>query len=187
MPQSEASVARRTIAGATLELVQGDITVQKVDAIVNAANSGLRGGGGVDGAIHRAGGPAIMAECRRIGGCPTGSAVITTGGNLPARHVIHAVGPVWRGGGSGEAALLAGAYRASLQVAVENACRTVAFPSISTGVYAYPIRDAARVALATVAQFLQDNPGKLDLVRLVLFSAADYAVYEEALDEEAPG
>jgi len=172
---------RKDFGGAALELVQGDITQQKVDAIVNAANSGLRGGGGVDGAIHRAGGPAIMAECRRIGGCPTGSAVITTGGNLAARHVIHAVGPVWRGGDSGEADLLAGAYRTSLQVAVQNGCRSVAFPSISTGVYSYPIRQAARVALGTVAGFLRENPGKLDLVRFVLFTAADYAVYEEEL------
>ena len=174
---------RATVGGATLELVQGDITHQDVDAIGNAANSGLRGGGGVDGAIHRAGGPAIMAECRRIGGCPTGSAVITTGGDLPARHVIHAVGPVWHGGGGGEADLLAGAYRTSLQVAVENGCRTVAFPSISTGVYGYPIAEASRVALAAVARFLREDPGKLDLVRFVLFTARDLAVYEEALGE----
>ncbi len=174
---------RKTIGGATLELVQGDITHQDVDAIGNAANSGLRGGGGVDGAIHRAGGPAIMAECRRIGGCPPGSAVITTGGDLPARHVIHAVGPVWHGGGRGEADLLAGAYRTSLQVAVENGCRTVAFPSISTGVYGYPIAEASRVALETVAQFLREEPGKLDLVRFVLFTAGDLTVYEGALAE----
>jgi len=172
-----------TIGGATLELVQGDITHQDMDAIGNAANSGLRGGGGVDGAIHRAGGPAIMEECRQIGGCPTGSAVITTGGRLPARHVIHAVGPVWHGGGRGEADLLAGAYRTSLQVAAENGCRTVAFPSISTGVYGYPIAEASRVALGTVAQFLRDNPGKLDVVRFVLFTAGDLGVYEGALAE----
>ncbi len=172
-----------TIGGATLELVQGDITHQDMDAIGNAANSGLRGGGGVDGAIHRAGGPAIMEECRQIGGCPTGSAVITTGGRLPARHVIHAVGPVWHGGDRGEADLLAGAYRTSLQVAAENGCRTVAFPSISTGVYGYPIAEASRVALGTVAQFLRDNPGKLDVVRFVLFTAGDLGVYEGALAE----
>ena len=177
------------IHGQTLELQQGDITLQQVDAIVNAANSHLAGGGGVDGAIHRRGGRDIMrdTDARYPDGCPTGSAVITTGGELPAHHVIHAVGPVWRGGGSGEAELLAGAYRTSLKVAVENACRTVAFPSISTGVYSYPIREAARVALGTVAKFLRENPGKLDLVRFVLFTAGDYAVYEEALGEVAPG
>jgi O-acetyl-ADP-ribose deacetylase (regulator of RNase III) len=183
----EGAEVRKEVGGARLELVQGDITQQDVDAIGNAANSGLRGGGGVDGAIHRAGGPAIMAECRRIGGCPTGSAVITTGGDLPAGHVIHAVGPIWRGGGSGEADLLAGAYRTSLQVAVENGCRSVAFPSISTGVYGYPIRQAARVALGAVARFLEENPGALDLVRFVLFTAGDLAVYEEALGEVVSG
>jgi O-acetyl-ADP-ribose deacetylase (regulator of RNase III) len=172
---------RQEIAGTALELVQGDITGQDVDAIVNAANKGLRGGGGVDGAIHRAGGPSIMAECRGIGGCPTGSAVITTGGNLRARHVIHAVGPRWGGGSRGEADLLAGAYRTSLRVAVDNGLRTVAFPSISTGIYGYPIEQASRVALATVAGFLRNNPGALDLVRFVLFTPDDLAVYEQAL------
>ncbi len=166
-----------------LELVQGDITQQDTDAVVSAANSGLRGGGGVDGAIHSAGGPGIMAECRRIGGCPTGSAVITTGGSLAARHVIHAVGPRWHGGDRGEPDLLAGAYRTSLQVAVDNGLRSVAFPSISTGIYGYPIEPAARVALGEAAEFLRANPGKLDLVRFVLFTAASYAVYEAALDE----
>ncbi len=174
---------RKPFGQSNLELVQGDITRQDTDAIVNAANSGLRGGGGVDGAIHRAGGPEIMAECRRIGGCPTGSAVITTGGSLAARHVIHAVGPRWRDGGHGEPDLLAGAYRASLQVAVENGLRSVAFPSISTGIYGYPIEQAARVALGAVAEFLRESPGSLDLVRFVLFTAADYAVYEAAVDE----
>ena len=174
---------RKTFGKAGLELVQGDITEQATDAIANAANSGLRGGGGVDGAIHRAGGPAIMAECRRIGGCPTGSAVITTGGDLPAGHVIHAVGPRWRGGVHGEEELLAGAYRTSLQVAVDNGLRSVAFPSISTGVYGYPIESAARTALGAVAEFLQANPGRLDLVRFVLFTSADHAVYGAALEE----
>ena len=176
-----------TIDGARLELVQGDITRQDTDAIVNAANSGLRGGGGVDGAIHRAGGPAIMAECRRIGGCPTGSAVITTGGELPARHVIHAVGPVWRGGQSGEQKLLAGAYRSSLEVAVDSGLRSVAFPSISTGAYGYPIGQAARTALAEVADFLRRNPGRLELVRFVLFTAGDFEVYGAALEEVLSG
>jgi O-acetyl-ADP-ribose deacetylase (regulator of RNase III) len=173
----------KELQGCTVDLVQGDITRQATDAIVNAANSGLRGGGGVDGAIHRAGGPTIMEECRRIGGCPTGSAVLTTAGRLPAGHVIHAVGPRWHGGGEGEAELLAGAYRTSLRVAVEAGLRTVAFPSISTGAYGYPIADAARVAMRAVGDFVRENPGKLDLVRFVLFSAADYAVYAEALAE----
>ena len=174
---------RVQVGDAALELVQGDITKQQVDAIVNAANTGLRGGGGVDGAIHRAGGPAIMEECRRIGGCPTGDAVITTGGNLPARHVIHAVGPVYRGGSSDEDSLLASAYRRSLEVAVQNRLRSVAFPSISTGAYGYPIREAARVALRTVLDYLERNQGALDLVRCVLFTESDYNVYAEALAE----
>jgi O-acetyl-ADP-ribose deacetylase (regulator of RNase III) len=172
---------RVQVGDAALELVQGDITKQQVDAIVNAANTGLRGGGGVDGAIHRAGGPAIMEECRRIGGCPTGDAVITTGGNLPARHVIHAVGPVYRGGSSDEDSLLASAYRRSLEVAVQNRLRSVAFPSISTGAYGYPIGEAARVALRTVLDYLERNRGALDIVRFVLFTESDYNVYAEAL------
>ncbi len=174
------------MSGGAIELVQGDITLHEVDAIVNAANSGLRGGGGVDGAIHRAGGPEIMRECRRIGGCPTGSAVITGAGRLPARHVIHAVGPVYRGGASGEGELLAGAYRASLGLVAQHGLRSVAFPSISTGVYGYPIRDASRIALRTVIDYLRDNPGVLDLVRFLLFSAGDYEVYADALRELAP-
>jgi len=177
---------QKQVAGGKIELVQGDVTRQEVDAVVNAANSGLRGGGGVDGAIHRAGGPAIMEECRRIGGCPTGSAVITTGGNLPAGRVIHAVGPRWSGGDRGEAELLAGAYRASLDLAAEHGLRAVAFPSVSTGAYGYPVARAARVALGAVAGFLRDNPGRLDLVRFVLFTAGDLAVYEEALAESVP-
>lgn len=173
----------KEIGGAVLQLVQGDITEQEVDAIVNAANSGLRGGGGVDGAIHRAGGPEIMQQCREIGGCETGSAVITTAGELPAGKVIHAVGPVWRGGSSGEEEKLAGAYRSSLKLAVENGLRTVAFPSISTGAYGYPIEQAARVALGTAAAFLREHSGALDRVRFVLFSRSDYETYEEALRE----
>jgi O-acetyl-ADP-ribose deacetylase (regulator of RNase III) len=177
----------RRIAGCVLELVRGDITHQAVDAIVNAANSGLRGGGGVDGAIHRVGGPAIMAECRGIGGCPTGSAVITTGGELPARHVIHAVGPRWSGGARCEADLLASAYRASLQIAVDNGLRSVAFPSISTGIYGYPIAQAAAIALGTVSGFLEAHPGKLGLIRFVLFTEADLAVYRQAMQELQTG
>jgi len=172
----------RELNGTRLELVRGDITRQKVDAVVNAANSALAGGGGVDGAIHRAGGPRIMAECREIGGCPTGHAVVTTAGNLPAGFVIHAVGPRWRGGGQDEGRLLADAYRNSLQQAVENGVRSVAFPSISTGAYGFPIEKAARIALRTVMKFVGENPGRLDMVRLVLFTGDDLATYEEALE-----
>jgi O-acetyl-ADP-ribose deacetylase (regulator of RNase III) len=171
--------------GGRLVLVHGDITRQQADAIVNAANSRLAGGGGVDGAIHRAGGPSIMRECDAVrdrdGGCPTGSAVATGAGDLAARHVIHAVGPVWRGGDGGERDLLAGAYRRSLEVARELGDTTVAFPSISTGVYAYPIEKAARVALATVRDVMEAT-GAFDEVRFVLFTAQDLAVYEGALD-----
>ncbi|MCD6415617.1 MAG: O-acetyl-ADP-ribose deacetylase [Planctomycetes bacterium] len=176
---------RIEVAAATLELIRGDITRQATDAIVNAANSALRGGGGVDGAIHRAGGPAIMEESRRIGRCPTGQAVITTAGDLPARKVIHTVGPRWRGGDSGEPALLAGAYRRSLQLAVDNGLSSVAFPSISTGAYGYPVEEAARVALRTVAQFLEQNPGSLELVRFVLFTQDDLCIYEQTLRDMA--
>ncbi|MBI4408786.1 MAG: O-acetyl-ADP-ribose deacetylase [Gemmatimonadetes bacterium] len=176
-----------TIAGATLRLVQGDITDQHVDAIVNAANSTLLGGGGVDGAIHRRGGPAILEECQEIrrtrypDGLPTGDAVATTAGRLPARRVIHTVGPRWHGGGAGEAELLASAYRSTLARAREEGLRTLAFPSISTGAYGYPIEAAARVALGAVADELRVHAGAFDEVRFVLFSAADLAVYREAL------
>ena len=163
-----------------LELVRGDITQQDTDAIVNAANTTLLGGGGVDGAIHRAGGPAILGECRTLGGCATGDAKITTGGKLRARQVIHTVGPVYRDGGAREADLLASAYRRSLEVASENGVRSLAFPSISTGAYRYPIRDAARIAIDTVSAYMRDHP-EIELVRFVLFSDADLAVYEEAL------
>lgn len=168
------------IARALLKTVKGDITNQNTDAIVNAANSGLRGGGGVDGAIHRAGGPAIMEECRTIGGCKTGDAVITTGGKLRARYVIHAVGPRWAGGGSGEKELLASAYRRSLEVAEEDGLRSLAFPSISTGAYGYPVAEAARVALETVKDYLAGRTG-IKEVTFVLFSDDDLAVYEEVL------
>ena len=172
--------------GAVLELVQGDITQQGTDAIVNAANSGLAGGGGVDGAIHRAGGPKIMEECREIGGCPTGEARITTGGNLEARYVIHAVGPVYRDGVSGEDRLLASAYRSSLRLAVENGLRSVAFPSLSTGAYRYPLRDAADVALSTVTGFLKSEQHGLELVRFVLFDGRTLEEYERALKRLSP-
>lgn len=168
-------------------LVKGDITTQEVDAIVNAANSALRGGGGVDGAIHRAGGPQIAEECRRIaqekGGCPTGQAVITSAGRLPAKYVIHAVGPVWRGGGQGEAELLASAYRSALKLALDHGVRTIAFPSISTGAYGFPIRQAAKIALQTIRDFLQEHGHPFDEVRCVLFSDSDYQVYLETLNE----
>ena len=179
----------RTFGTTKLVLVQGDITKQAVDAVVNAANSSLMGGGGVDGAIHRAGGPAILEECkkivREIGRLDPGKAVITTGGNLPARHVIHTVGPVWRGGTRGEAETLAGAYRESLRLAERHGLRTVAFPSISTGAYGYPIDEAARVALTAVADHLKAG-SPLEEVRFVLFSARDLDAYRAAL-ERIPG
>jgi len=161
-------------------LKRGDITREKVDAIVNAANTSLLGGGGVDGAIHRAGGKAILEECRKLGGCETGDAKITTGGNLPARHVIHTVGPVWGGGKRGEEAKLESAYRRSLEVASENNLRTVAFPSISTGAYRFPIDRAAAIALHTVADYLENHP-EIERVTFVLFSERDLGVYEKEM------
>jgi O-acetyl-ADP-ribose deacetylase (regulator of RNase III) len=161
-----------------LEIERGDITKEKTDAIVNAANTGLRGGGGVDGAIHRAGGPLIMKECREIGRCPTGHAVVTTGGRLQCRCVIHAVGPIYAGLKT-DASLLASAYRESLKLATEIEVRSIAFPSLSTGAYGYPIRDAAPIAIDTVSAFVESQPGSIDLVRFILFSDADYSVYFE--------
>lgn len=168
----------------TLELVQGDITLQEVDAIVNAANSRLAGGGGVDGAVHRRGGPTIMAEtdAKYPDGCATGSAVISAAGALPARYVIHAVGPVWRGGGRGEEERLAGAYRRSLELAADNGCASIALPALSTGVYGYPMDRAARVALSTVIAFLREH-GRPELVRFVLFDAGAYGAFAAALEE----
>ncbi len=173
-----------TRQGKTLELVQGDITEQVVDALVNAANSQLAGGGGVDGAIHRRGGPEIMRETARRypDGCPTGSAVISCAGNLPAKYVIHAVGPVWHGGSHGEPELLRSAYRASLELAREHKCRSVALPSLSTGAYRYPIDQAARIALATAWEFLAEE-GPVELVRFVLFGAEALATFVAALGE----
>ena len=167
-----------------IDVVEGDITTLNVDAIVNAANSQLAGGGGVDGAIHRCGGHAIMAEtdARYPEGCPTGSAVITGAGDLPARYVIHAVGPVWSGGHRGEAELLASAYRRCLELAVDHDCQGVAFPSLSTGAYRYPIDQAARVALETVIDFLHEV-GEPLLVRFVLFDQGAYGAYAAALEE----
>lgn len=163
-------------------MVQGDITKQKVDAIVNAANQTLLGGGGVDGAIHRAAGPELLAECRTLGGCPTGSARITGGYKLPAQHVIHTVGPVYRDGEQGEAEFLASCYRSSLELAAENDCASVAFSAISCGVYGYPLEDAAWVAFGAVLKFLQqsDRPQR---VLFVLFDKAAHAAFSKVWDE----
>ncbi len=170
------------LEGSVLELVQGDITLQQVDAIVNAANRRLAGGGGVDGAIHRRGGPAIMEETRRRypEGCPTGQAVITGAGDLPSRFVIHAVGPVWKGGSQGEPALLASAYRCCLDAAVTRECRGIAFPSLSTGAYRYPVIKAARTAVSAVIEFLEERRAP-ELVRFVLFDEATWRAYAAAL------
>ncbi|MBN2296509.1 MAG: O-acetyl-ADP-ribose deacetylase [Pirellulales bacterium] len=173
------------IGDKTIELVEGDVTRQEVDAIVNAANSRLAGGGGVDGAIHRAGGPTIMLEtdAKYPGGCPTGTAVITGAGNLPSKYVIHTVGPVWSGGGRGESELLEAAYRNSLELAAENDCRSVAFPSLSTGAYRYPMDQAARIAITTAIDYLgrHDLP---ELVRFVLFGQGAYGAFAAALEEQ---
>ena len=173
---------RTRIGAAELELVLGDITEQAVDAIVNAANSRLAGGGGVDGAIHRRGGPTIMQETDRLypHGCATGSAVITSAGKLPSEYVIHAVGPVWNGGADREADLLASAYRRALELAVEHDCQSVAFPSLSTGAYRYPLQQAAAVALGTAAQFLRDR-GCPQLVRFVLWGETAYQTFAGTL------
>jgi O-acetyl-ADP-ribose deacetylase len=175
------------IGSTRLRLTQGDITTQEVDAIVNAANSSLLGGGGVDGAIHRRGGPAILRECRALRetsfpqGLPTGEAAATTAGELPARRVVHTVGPVWRGGEHGEAQLLASAYRNSLDQARHELLRTIAFPSVSTGAYGYPVEQAARVALDAIREEIRAHPDAFDEVRFVLFSSADLDTYRAAL------
>jgi O-acetyl-ADP-ribose deacetylase (regulator of RNase III) len=172
------------INGTKLILVRGDITREETEAIVNAANSGLVGGGGVDGAIHRAGGPRIMEECAAIrarqGGCPTGEAVLTTGGALKANYVIHTVGPIWKGGNRNEPELLRNCYRNSLSLAEAQGIRTISFPSISTGVYGYPVEKAAEVALAAIIDYVSAHTG-FDEVRMVLFHDRDYATYREAL------
>ena len=166
-----------------IEAVRGDITGERVDAVVNAANAALAGGGGVDGAIHRAAGEAdLQAACRGLGGCPTGEARVTPGFRLPARWIIHTVGPRWRGGGSGEADLLASCYRRSLEAADEVGARSVAFPAISTGIYGYPREEAARVAVRT----LRSTPTRVELVRLVAFDEATLALYEAELADASP-
>jgi O-acetyl-ADP-ribose deacetylase len=179
-----------TVGDSRLVLVEGDITRQDTEAIVNAANTSLLGGGGVDGAIHRAGGPQILEECRSIrasqGGCPTGQAVVTGGGRLKARFVIHAVGPVWRGGGHGEDEALRSAYAASLARALAVGAESVSFPCISTGVYGFPIERAARIACDTVAAFVTEHRRPRE-VRFVVFSPEDYEVYSRVLDGALPG
>ncbi len=173
-----------TIGKSKLTLVVGDITKQEVDAVVNAANSSLMGGGGVDGAIHRAAGPKLHEECLEIvkkqGECPTGEAVITSGGNMPAKYVIHTVGPIWHGGSSNEPELLAKCYENSLKLAIKNNIKTIAFPSISTGAYGYPVEKAAVVAIKSVKEFLENNDG-IDEVIFVLFNDAIYKSYESVL------
>ena len=167
---------------ATLRALQGDITTLAVDAIVNAANSSLLGGGGVDGAIHRAAGPDLLAECRLLGGCPTGEAKLTQGHRLPARFVIHTVGPVWRGGAEGEPERLASCYRRSLEVAAGHGLRSIAFPSISTGVYGYPIEAASEIAVATVKASLAELSAIQEVI-FCCFSEGDWRVYKKRLGE----
>ena len=168
------------IGESRLVLKQGDITKEEVDAIVNAANPSLLGGGGVDGAIHRAGGPAILEECKKLGGCQPGDAKVTTAGRLKAKYVIHTVGPIWYGGTRREPEILASAYRRSLEEAGKKGCKTVAFPSISTGAYGYPIEQASEIALKTIMEYLKEHP-EIEEVRMVLFTPQDYQVYEAKL------
>jgi O-acetyl-ADP-ribose deacetylase len=172
-----------TIGESILELKLGDITTQDVDAIVNAANSFLLGGGGVDGAIHRAAGTELLAECRSLGGCATGSAKITCGYQLKARHVIHAVGPVYRDGKHGEPAMLVSAYRTCLELASQYKCASVAFPAISTGVYGYPMEDAARIAFRTIIDYICEHP-EIKLVRYVLYDMRAFEIHNRVLEEQ---
>jgi O-acetyl-ADP-ribose deacetylase (regulator of RNase III) len=175
-----------TIKSSTVELIKGDITTQQTDAIVNAANTTLSGGGGVDGAIHKAGGPAILEEARKLAPCPVGEARLTTGGKLKAKRVIHTVGPVYKDGRHNEAGLLEKSYRSSLELASLHGLRSVAFPSISTGAYRYPVEEAARIALSTVGAYLVEHP-EIELVRFVLFDDKTYKIYQRTLEELSVG
>ncbi|HEX7540329.1 MAG TPA: O-acetyl-ADP-ribose deacetylase [Syntrophales bacterium] len=168
------------IGKSTLTIVEGNITREETDAIVNAANSGLKGGGGVDGAIHRAGGPAILEQCRKIGYCPAGQAVITTGGNLKAKYVIHTVGPVYSGGGRNESELLKSAYLESLKLASKKGLKSLSFPAISAGAYGYPVAEAARIALKTASDYLKEHV-EIERIRFVLFGKPAYDVFAEEL------
>ncbi len=174
-------MATRTINGVTLALIKGNIVEVQADAIVNAANSGLRGGGGVDGAIHHAGGPSIMEECRKIGGCPTGKAVATTAGRLPAKYVFHAVGPIYSGSNNDER-LLASAYQSCLDLAEQHQVKSISFPSLSTGIYGYPLELAAPIALRTIIEHIQ-KPTCLRQVMMVLFGEKAYKAHEQALEK----
>lgn len=167
---------------AKIEIIQGDITKQSVDAIVNAANCSLLGGGGVDGAIHRAAGPELLAECRTLGGCRTGEAKLTRGYKLPAKYVIHTPGPVWHGGNNGEADKLRSCYRNCLVLASENGCKTVDFPSISTGVYHFPLEKASEIAIKTISEYLFEHP-EIERVRMVCFDERTKGHYEKALEK----
>ena len=167
-----------------IKTVKGDITkITDVQAIVNAANSSLLGGGGVDGAIHRAAGPELLQECRLLGGCKTGQAKITKAYNLPCEYIIHTVGPIWNGGEKNEPELLANCYYNSMMIAMEEGIRTIAFPSIATGIYHFPVQLAARIAVRTVARFMEENAGKIELVEWVLFDDHTYMVYEAEVDK----
>ena len=186
MPYNSRQHMKKKIGDKTIELVQGDIVRQETDAIVNAANPSLLGGGGVDGAIHRAGGPSILEECQAIrsihGRCPPGEVVFTSAGKLASKYVIHAVGPMWQGGGSGEAELLASCYRNALRIAAKLGLRTIAFPSISTGAYGYPVDQAATVALLAVSSFLEAETATVKTVRLVLYDSVTFMIYAGAFD-----
>src|SRR6266496_902235 len=177
----EMFMATRTINGVTLALMRGNIVEVQADAIVNAANSGLRGGGGVDGAIHRAGGPSIMEECRKIGGCPTGEAVVTSAGRLPAKYVFHAVGPIYSGS-LDDQRLLTSAYQRCLNLAEQHQVKSISFPSLSTGIYGYPLELAAPIALRTIIEHIK-KPTCLQQVLMVLFGESAYKVHEQALDK----
>ncbi len=170
----------------TLELLQGDLTEQTTEAIVNAANTTLSGGGGVDGAIHKAGGPSIMEECKKLAPCPVGEARLTGGGKLKAKYVIHTVGPVYKDGRHNEARLLEKSYRSSLELASKHKVRSIAFPSISTGAYRYPVEEAARIALSTTGAYLLEHP-EIELVRFVLFDERTFKMYQRTLEELSVG